>query len=80
MADQERACSKYAREKGWEVKRVFKEEGESAKTADRTQMLLMKHFAVVNRGKIGYIIVYRTDRFARNQTDHFELRAFFLNC
>ena len=35
---QEKVCKEYAEKKGYHVLKVFIEEGESAKTADRTQL------------------------------------------
>src|SRR5271166_4523641 len=35
---QEQVCKDYCARQGWAVLRVFREEGESAKTADRTQL------------------------------------------
>ena len=38
LATQERACRDYCEREGLTVDRVFREEGESAKTANRTQL------------------------------------------
>ena len=38
LPTQKRACEEYCLREGWEVARVFVEEGESARSADRTQL------------------------------------------
>ena len=71
-------CKERCQKNEWRVARIFREEGESAKSADRTQLNLMRKYCMENIGKVGYIIVWKLDRFARNQYDHFELRSFFM--
>src|SRR3989338_5951803 len=80
LGSQEKDCRGYAVKNGWEVLRLFREEGESAKTADRTQLGLMQNFCLKNIGKVGHVVVWKVDRFARNQHDHFTLRKFFQDC
>lgn len=77
LANQEKACREYCRQNGWETIRVFREEGESAKTTDRTQLKLMQDYCLKNMGKVGYIVVWKVDRFARSTHDHIMLRKFF---
>ena len=80
LPNQEKDCYTYAEKSGWKVLRVFREEGESAKTADRTQLALMQKFCMHNMGKVGYVVVWKIDRFARNQPDHFMLKRYFDDC
>ena len=77
LQNQERSCREYADRNKWKVIKVFREEGESAKTANRTQLKLMQKFCAENKGKIGYLVVWKVDRFARYQIDHFALKAIF---
>ena len=77
LGSQEKRCQEYCKQNGWEVLKVFVEEGESAKTADRTQLSLLKQFCLNNLGKVGYMVVWKVDRFARQSTDHYELKTFF---
>lgn len=48
----------------------FIEEGESAKTANRTQLLNLLHFVAKNKAKVDYVVVYKLDRWARDVADH----------
>ena len=70
---QKRACEKFAREKGYEVDRVFVEEGESAKTQNRTQLLKLLQYTVQNKKRFSALIVYKLDRLTRNLSDQMEL-------
>ena len=70
LESQERNCREYAKREGIEVVKVFIEEGESAKTANRTQFMKAITFCTDKRNKITHFIVYKLDRFARNQNDH----------
>ena len=77
LQSQEKACIDYCHQNGWDVLKVYDEEGESAKTAERTKLQLMQKFCLQNIGKVGYVVVWKVDRFARNQYDHFTLKKFF---
>src|SRR5579863_6233292 len=75
LDSQRLACEEYARAKNTEVIRVFVERGESAKFADRTQLLELIEFCREHKGSINSLIVWKVDRFARNVTDHFSIKA-----
>lgn len=77
LGDQEKACRIHAAREKIEAVKLFREEGESGKTADRTAMLQMQEYIRLHPGKIGYIIVHKTDRFSRNMLDHAMLRKSF---
>ncbi len=77
LSTQEKACREFCHRNGWDVLKVFKDEGASAKTANRPYLKLMQEFCMKNPGKVGYVVVWKVDRFARNQQDHFELKAYF---
>ncbi len=75
LESQQAACHEYAASKGIEVLRVFVEQGESAKFADRTQLLELIDFCRVHKGSIHMLLVWKIDRFARNVSDHFSVKA-----
>ena len=70
---QESACREYCQSNGLQVVRVFVEQGESAKTADRTQLKEMLAFCVEDRNT-GAVVFHKIDRFARNAEDYMQLR------
>ena len=72
---QEEACILYCKNKGINVVKVFREEGASAKTADRKEFLNAIDFCQKSKVKINYFIVHKLDRFSRNTASHFEVKA-----
>jgi site-specific DNA recombinase len=76
LPTQIRACEEYCRREGYEVLERFKEEGESAKTTDRTELQNLLKYCRTHKGKVHFVIVYNLTRFAREKYDHFALRAF----
>lgn len=75
LESQELACRDYARSKDIKVLKTFIERGESAKFADRTQLLELIDFCRQNKGNIQSLLVWKIDRFARNVGDHFSVKA-----
>ena len=75
LPTQLRACEEYCRREGFEVLERFKEEGERAKTADRTELQRLLTFCRENKGKVHFVIVFNLTRFARDKYDHFALRS-----
>jgi len=73
LDDQENRCREYCENNGIEAMEVFREEGESAKSSDRTEL---KRAIAYCQGKkdIEVFVVHKLDRFARNATDHFAVR------
>jgi len=68
-------CNEFAAKQNIRVQHVFREEGESAKTANRTQLIRAIEYCRKHKGKIKYFIVYKLDRFARNSEDHYAIRS-----
>ncbi|MBZ5491443.1 MAG: recombinase family protein [Acidobacteriia bacterium] len=74
LAGQKAACLEYCEKQGFKVARVFVEEGESAKTANRTELKAMLKYCREDKN-IKAVVVHKLDRFSRNTTDHAQLRA-----
>jgi site-specific DNA recombinase len=75
LPTQLRACEEYCRRHGYEILERFHEEGESAKTTDRTQLQSLLKYCRTRKGKVHFVVVYNLTRFAREKYDHFALRA-----
>ena len=75
LSTQLRACEEYCSREGFEILNRFKEEGESAKSADRTELQRLLTYCRTNKGKIHFLVVFNLTRFARDKYDHFALRA-----
>lgn len=76
---QEEICRNYCKDRGIEVLAVFREEGASAKSADRKEFLRAIELCRKNKGKIEAFVVAKVDRFARNTEDHFYVRKTLLD-
>lgn len=76
LPTQLRACEQYCQREGYEVLERFREEGESAKTTDRTELQKLLKYCRAHKGKVHFVVVYNLTRFAREKYDHFALRAF----
>jgi site-specific DNA recombinase len=72
---QRKVCEDFAAKKDATVEHVFREEGESAKTAHRTELIRAIEYCHKHKGRIAYFIVYKLDRFARNSEDHYAIRS-----
>ncbi len=75
LPTQLRACEEYCRRQGYEVVERFHEEGESAKTTDRSQLQKLLTFCRLNKGRVHFVVVFNLTRFARDKYDHFALRS-----
>src|SRR5207302_4922818 len=75
LESQEIACREYARTQNIKVLKTFVERGESAKAADRTQLVELIDFCRTSKDKVQALLVWKLDRFARNVSDHFNIKA-----
>jgi DNA invertase Pin-like site-specific DNA recombinase len=65
----------FAAQKNIRILGVFVDEGESAKFADRTQLLKLIDFCRDRKNNVQTLIVWKIDRFARNVVDHFQIKT-----
>jgi DNA invertase Pin-like site-specific DNA recombinase len=65
LATQLRTCEEYCRRQGFEVLERFKEQGESAKTADRTELQKLLKYCRTCKGRGQFVVVFNLTRFAR---------------
>lgn len=74
LSTQEKECRRWCAERGTEIVAAYIEAGESAKTADRTQLLAALDF-IEERKDIDFFVVHKIDRFARQSRDFFNIKA-----
>ena len=79
LENQDELCRAYCQNKSIEIVEIFREEGASAKTAQRAEFLRAIEFCRKNKGKIDAFVVYKVDRFARNTEDHFYVRKMLID-
>lgn len=72
---QETICRAFATREGWAVTNLYRDEGESAKTADRPQFQRMIRDVCAKGAGIQRVLVWKLDRFSRNADDHAIFRA-----
>lgn len=72
IENQKRACKEYAINNGYHIKRIFVEDGKSARTTDRAAFQEM--FSTLREEQADAIIVYKIDRLARNVADFANIR------
>jgi site-specific DNA recombinase len=74
LPTQLRACEEYCRRQGYEVLERFHEEGESAKSTDRSQLQKLLTFCRLNKGRVHFVVVFNLTRFARDPPSPYGLR------
>ncbi len=75
LETQERICAQEAERKGFEIVRVFKEEGRSAKNITGRPILIeLMEFCRKNRKNVDALIVYRLDRLSRQVGDFLAIK------
>jgi site-specific DNA recombinase len=72
---QEKSCRDYCEREGYEVAEIFVEEGESAKTIDRTKFKELLAFCRDKKNRVGAVVVHSISRFSRDKLSHFTIRA-----
>lgn len=73
LDNQEERCQEWALRHGILISRTFREEGASAKTANRPVLQEMLGYLRTHHKEIDYLIIYEVDRLARNTNDFFEI-------
>ncbi|HWB02936.1 MAG TPA: recombinase family protein [Verrucomicrobiales bacterium] len=74
LITQERICRDYCQKNGYEVSVVFLEQGESAKTADRTELRKLLSHCANRKNDTSAVIIYKLDRLSRNTDDYSQIR------
>ncbi len=72
---QQRECLEYAQRHGYDVVREFKDEGESAKTADRPGLQDLLVFCSAKKNAVDGVVIHKIDRLSRNADDFSAIRA-----
>ncbi len=80
LESQQDACVAFARQNGYELPKanIFREEGESAKILDRTQLQKLLTFVKEKQGEIEYCIVWKVDRLARKSEYHHAIKGMLM--
>lgn len=74
LVSQEKICREYALKQGYEIVETFIEQGESAKTTQRTELQKLLNFCAIKKNNISVVIAYKIDRISRNTDDYSQIR------
>jgi len=74
LDQQVKECEKYCKENNMERSYIFRDEGASAKSANRPEFMEAIGYCKDKKNKINSFVVWKVDRFARNAEDHFAVR------
>lgn len=75
LDQQERIGLDYALRNNLNIKRIFREEGESAMYADRTKLQEALRYCGDSHNNIKVFLVYKLDRFSRSLENHVAIRS-----
>lgn len=75
LVTQERHCREYATKHGFVIVATYIEQGESAKTTDRTELKKLIAFCTAKKNAVAAVIVYKIDRLSRNTDDYSQIRT-----
>jgi len=73
LGNQKKECTKFAESNGYSIDKPFIEEGESAKTQQRTQLQKLIRYSEDNKEHLSALIIWKYDRLARRLEDQIEL-------
>lgn len=74
LVTQERLCREYVLKNNFVLDSIFIEQGESAKTADRTELKRLLTYCSNKRNGIKAVVIYKLDRISRNTDDYSQIR------
>lgn len=74
--DQQESTGKdFCTRKGFKLVKVFREEGESARYIERTQLKSALEYCANKKNGIEFFVVYKYDRFSRSVENHLAIKA-----
>ena len=74
LSNQEYACTKLAESRGLNIVEIFREEGASAKTANRPELIRLLDYCRKHKDSVSSVMVYKIDRLSRQTSDFLKIR------
>lgn len=77
LESQEKECQAFARKHNINVieNQIFREQGESAKVADRTELRNLLEFVRKNKDSVDVLLIWKIDRLSRNLSDYYGIKV-----
>lgn len=75
LITQQRMCEDFAKKNNLNIVNHFIEEGESAKTLERTELKRMLEFIAKNKNSVDTLLIYKIDRLSRQTLDYQSLKV-----
>lgn len=66
LDNQQDYCRREAEKQGYTLLKIFREEGKSAKTTNRPELIKLMEFCQVKKNRVSAVFVYRYDRLSRD--------------
>lgn len=74
LATQEKICKDYALKQGYQIAETFIEQGESAKTTNRSELQRLIYYCSLKKNRVSVLIAYKLDRISRNTYDYNQIK------
>ena len=74
LSNQESTCKKVAESRDLNILEIFREEGASAKTANRPELIKLLEYCRKHKDNIALVMFYRIDRLARQISDYLTIK------
>jgi site-specific DNA recombinase len=74
LSTQEKICREYCNRNHYEVADIFIEQGESAKTANRTELQRLFNYCSDSKNNVSTVVIYKLDRLSRSTDDYSYIR------
>ncbi len=74
LSTQQKICNEYALKNNYTIINTFVEQGESAKTANRTELQKLLAYCADKKNGVKVVIIYKLDRLSRNTDDYSQIR------
>lgn len=76
---QKQDCLAYAKKKNLDIECLYEERGESAKFADRPELIKLLDYCQKHSRRVDALIVWKLDRLSRNQLDYYYIKRKLMN-
>lgn len=73
-------CKAYCLREGYNLIKIFRDEGKSAKSLDRPELINLLEYCRKNKDKVDACVIYKIDRLSRNTLDYLVIKSRLSTC